>query len=206
MAKLLAENGISHVTSPPHTPEHNGFAERRHRHLVETGLALLSHASLLISYWSYALSAASYLINRLPTSTLSNYSPFECLNGSSPNYTKLCVFGCFCYPWLRPYTKHRLEPRSKPCIFLGYSQTQSTYLCLEPSSKRIFILRHVQFHETTFPHQNLKINSLHVSSSSTLWFPPLLQVSGHSNPPTHAVETPRFGSFTNQWNNTECSY
>ena len=93
MRNFLEENGITHLTSPPHTPEHNGFAERRHRHLVETGLALLSHASLPLIYWSYALAAASYLINRLPTSTLSNSSSFECLNGSPPNYTKLRVFG-----------------------------------------------------------------------------------------------------------------
>ena len=76
MKDFLATNGITHLTSPPHTPQHNGFAERRHRHLVETGLALLSHASIPISYWSYALTAAAYLINRLPTSTLSNSSPF----------------------------------------------------------------------------------------------------------------------------------
>lgn len=190
MRNCLAENGITHLTSPPHTPEHNGFAERRHRHLVETGLALLSHASLPLIYWSYALAAASYLINRLPTSTLSNSSSFECLNGSPPNYTKLRVFGCLCYPWLRPYTKHKLEPRSKPCIFLGYSQTQSAYLCLEPSSKRIFISRHVLFHETTFPHKNLTPPSPLVSSSATLWFPPLLQVAGHSNSPSQAVESP----------------
>ncbi|GJT77324.1 retrovirus-related pol polyprotein from transposon TNT 1-94 [Tanacetum coccineum] len=33
----LQKNGISHFTTPPHTPEQNGVAERRHRHIVETG-------------------------------------------------------------------------------------------------------------------------------------------------------------------------
>lgn len=191
MSKFLAKNGIIHLTSPPHTPKHNGFSERRHRHLVETGLALLSHASIPISYWSYALTAATYLINHLPTTILSNFSPFECLNGSPPNYTKLRVFGCLCYPWLRPYTKHKLEARSTPCIFLGYSQTQSAYLCLDPSTNRIFISRHVQFHETCFPYSKIPSPSAKSSpSTSTLWFPPLLQVYGHSNSPSSAVESP----------------
>ncbi|KAL4569546.1 hypothetical protein LXL04_025186 [Taraxacum kok-saghyz] len=42
----LQSQGISHYTTPPHTPEQNGTAERRHRHIVETGLALL-HDSMI---------------------------------------------------------------------------------------------------------------------------------------------------------------
>ena len=66
-------HGISHRTSPPHTPEHNGISERKHRHIVETGLSLLTHASLPSTFWSFAFSTAIYLINRMPSSSL-NYS------------------------------------------------------------------------------------------------------------------------------------
>lgn len=44
---------------------------RCHRHIVKTGLLLLTHAKHPIEYWSYAFSTSSYLINRLPTPTLS---------------------------------------------------------------------------------------------------------------------------------------
>ncbi|GMP89176.1 hypothetical protein CsSME_00040856 [Camellia sinensis var. sinensis] len=30
------------------------------------------------------------------------------------------IFGCRCYPWLRPYTSHKLQPKSIPCVFIGY--------------------------------------------------------------------------------------
>lgn len=40
LALTLSQSGISHLTTPPHTPEHNDYSERRHRHLVETGLSL----------------------------------------------------------------------------------------------------------------------------------------------------------------------
>lgn len=45
----LAKMGITHLTTPPHTPEHNDFVERRHRHIVEMGLTLLRHTTLPIS-------------------------------------------------------------------------------------------------------------------------------------------------------------
>ncbi|RVW74761.1 Retrovirus-related Pol polyprotein from transposon RE2 [Vitis vinifera] len=38
LSSFLTINGVSHLTSPPHTPEHNGYSERRHRHIVETAL------------------------------------------------------------------------------------------------------------------------------------------------------------------------
>ena len=53
-ANFLATNEVSHLTTPPHTPEHNGFYERRHLHIVETGLPLLSHASIPLTYWPHA--------------------------------------------------------------------------------------------------------------------------------------------------------
>lgn len=40
LRSFLSMNGIEHLTSPPHTPEHNGISERKHRHVVETGLTL----------------------------------------------------------------------------------------------------------------------------------------------------------------------
>lgn len=46
LTKYIATNGISHLTIPPHTPEHNEFSERHHWHIVEMGLALLSHTAI----------------------------------------------------------------------------------------------------------------------------------------------------------------
>nr|BAM42649.1 Polyprotein [Arabidopsis thaliana] len=147
----LSQHGISHFTSPPHTPEHNGLSERKHRHIVEMGLTLLSHASVPKTYWPYAFSVAVYLINRLPTPLLQLQSPFQKLFGQPPNYEKLKVFGCACYPWLRPYNRHKLEDKSKQCAFMGYSLTQSAYLCLHIPTGRLYTSRHVQFDERCFP-------------------------------------------------------
>lgn len=75
LKNFLSDHGISHFTTPPHTPELNAPAERRHRHIVETGKALLHTAKLPLSFWSYAFRTAAYLINRLPTPILNMKSP-----------------------------------------------------------------------------------------------------------------------------------
>lgn len=150
LRSYLSEHGISHLTSPPHTPKHNGLVERKHRHIVETGLTMLSKASIPKSYWPFAFAAAVYTINRLPTPVLELQSPYEKLFGDKPNLDRLRVFGCSCYPWLRPYNRHKLDDRSQRCVFLGYSLTQSAYYCLHKDTGRVYTSRHVQFDESTY--------------------------------------------------------
>ena len=117
---FLSDHGITHLTSPLHTPKHNGYVERRHRHIVETGLALLHRASLPIKFWSFTFATAIYLINRMPKVNLQSHSSYERLFQKQPNTQKLRVFGCLCFLWLRPYTIHKLDPRSSASLFLGY--------------------------------------------------------------------------------------
>lgn len=47
----LASHGITHLTSPSHTPKHNGHSECHHRHIVETGLSLLTQFFMPRKYW-----------------------------------------------------------------------------------------------------------------------------------------------------------
>jgi histone deacetylase 1/2 len=59
--------GIIHRVACPHTHQQNSAAERKHRHIVKTGLTLLAHASMPFRYWSDAFFTACFLINRMPT-------------------------------------------------------------------------------------------------------------------------------------------
>ena len=85
--KYLKSYGIHHRVSCPYTPEQNGTAERKHRHLIETSLALLKQASLPPTFWDEAVTIASFLINRMPTPLLANQSPYEKLFQHSPDYS-----------------------------------------------------------------------------------------------------------------------
>lgn len=72
-----------------------------------------------------------------------------------------------CYPWLRPYTKHKLEQRSKSCLFLGYSNVHNSYICFEPQDHKFYFSRHVQFVESVFPSFSMS-NECDKISSYTL--------------------------------------
>lgn len=138
----------------------------------------MHQASMPLSFWSHALQTAVYLINRLSTPILSNnMSPFTALFGDPPNYSKLRIFGCLCYPWLRPYAKNKLEPRSRPCIFLGYSLTQIAYKCFDPSSNRVFISRHVTFDESIFPYASCESALPRVNSTTFSSWSPTIPVT-----------------------------
>jgi transposase InsO family protein len=149
--QFCASKGMIHQVSCPHTPQQNGVAERKHRHLVQCALALLSQSTLPMSYWSYAISTATHLINKLPTPNLSNKSPWETLYHTLPDFTYLKTFGCQCFPLLTPYTAHKLYPKTAPCIFLGYPTHSKGYYCLDPTNLRLYVSRHVLFNESTFP-------------------------------------------------------
>jgi histone deacetylase 1/2 len=151
----FAANGIIHRLSCPGTPEQNGLAKRRHRHIVETSLTLLAHASVPVKYWTAAFNTAVFLINHLPSSVLDHMSPHELAFGSSPKYDFLRVFGCSCYPLLSPFGRTKLEYKSICCVFLGYLANHKGYCCLEPHSGRLYISRHVRFNEQHFPFKNV---------------------------------------------------
>ena len=46
------------------------MVERRHRHIIETGLTLLGQCKDPLKFWCYAFETSVYLINRMPTSIL----------------------------------------------------------------------------------------------------------------------------------------
>ncbi|KAK1424394.1 hypothetical protein QVD17_19723 [Tagetes erecta] len=149
--KIFEDNGTFHRLSCPYTPQQNGRVERKHRHIVETGLAMLFNAHVPVSYWVDAFSSAVYIINRLPSKMLSNKSPFELLFSQVPIYANFRTYGCLVYPYLRDYSSHKLAPRSLPCIFIGYSSQHKGYRCLDPTSNRVYVTRHARFVETQFP-------------------------------------------------------
>ncbi len=166
--QFCANKGIIHQLSCPHTPQQNGVAERKHKHLIQCALAILSESKLPISYWSHAVSTATHIINRLPTPNLSYNNPWEMLFHKPPDLTYLKSFGCQCFPLLTPYTAHKLHPKTTPCVFIGYPTYTKGYLCLDPITKRLYTSRDVLFNETIFSGLTHSTDALHSSDTHTI--------------------------------------
>ena len=146
----LTSLGIHHRLICPHTHHQNGVVERKHRHIVDMGLTLLSQASLPLSFWDHAFHTAVYIINRLPSSAAPYHVPYFTLFHKEIDYHFLKIFGCACFPHTRPYHNNKLQFRSTACTFLGYSPCHKGYKCLDTNGK-IFISKDVGFDEHTFP-------------------------------------------------------
>ncbi|PNX94499.1 retrovirus-related Pol polyprotein from transposon TNT 1-94, partial [Trifolium pratense] len=156
---LLNTLGIQHRLTCPHTSHQNGTVERKHRQIVEMGLTLLSQAHLPLKFWDHSFTQAVYLINKLPTSALSSFkSPHHALFKSQPDYSQVKVFGCLCFPHLRPYNKHKLQFRSSPCVYLGVSPQHKGHKCLDEHG-RVYVSKDVIFHESQFPYTSMFPNS-----------------------------------------------
>ena len=144
----LASHGILHQTSCPYTPQQNGVAERKNRHLMEVARSMMFQTNVPKRFWSDAVISACYLINRIPTRVLQDQSPFEVLNKLKPSLSHLRVFGSLCYVLIPGDMRNKLEPKSTKAMFVGYSTTQRGYKCFDPQTRRLLVSRDVKFIET----------------------------------------------------------
>lgn len=184
---ILTTAGIQQLVSCPHTPQQNGLAERKHRHVTELGLAMMFQSHIPQKHWVEAFVTANFLINLLPsTVNTSTKSPFEVLHKKRPEYSSLRTFGCACYPTLRDYSASKFDPKSLLCVFLGYMDNYKGYRCYYPPTGRVYISRHVIFDENSFPFSGKYFHLKQAGGS------PLLQAWQKSFvPPPQQREPPR---------------
>jgi hypothetical protein len=143
--------GIIHQTSCVDTPQQNGVAERKNRHLLEVARSLMFAMNVPKSFWGDAVLTAAYLINRMPSKVLQFQTPLQSLSKTHSLPTLLQippkVFGCVCYVHIHKQHRSKLDPRAQKCIFLGYSTTQKGYKCYHPPSTKILVSMDVTFLE-----------------------------------------------------------
>ena len=88
----LAQEGIISQLSSPGTPQQNGVSERRNRTLLDMVRSMLSYSSLPESFWGYALETAAYILNLVPSKSVSK-TPTELWKGRKPSLNHIRIWG-----------------------------------------------------------------------------------------------------------------
>ena len=144
----MSSHEILHQSSCAYTPQQNGVAERKNRHLVETARTLLLHHKVPQRFWGDAILAACYLINRMPSSVLHDQIPHFILLLTQPLfYLPPRVFGCVCFVHILTPRQDKISAKAMKCVFLGYSRLQRGYRYYFPDTNRYFISADVIFFE-----------------------------------------------------------
>ncbi|PRQ27893.1 putative RNA-directed DNA polymerase [Rosa chinensis] len=206
-SQFCASSGIQQRFSCPYTPQQNGLAERKHRHIATMARTLLLTLGAPQNLWADAFFTSVYLINLLPTPTLNWDTPHTRLYGHPPPYSSLRVFGCSCFPILGTNVPNKLSSRSVEYKLIHlllpssslFSPIELTLYLLRPSCRAQCHLAHSQLitNLSNLPFLSLTAQPNDPSLSSQPIDPiPSLQPnapSSHSgqNPPLASLESDR---------------
>jgi hypothetical protein len=151
--RLCDEKGIKSQLTMPSTPQQNGVAERRNRTLLEMVRSMMAQANLPISYWGDALLTAVYILNRVPSKSVSS-TPYELWTGKKPNLSYFRLWGSAGIVHDTSHKYEKLGPRGKKCIFIRYAEHSKGYVLIgEQTDGRVTEIesRDVDFIEDEFP-------------------------------------------------------
>ncbi|KAH9722152.1 retrovirus-related pol polyprotein from transposon RE1 [Citrus sinensis] len=151
LGDYFVENGIFHQSSCTDTPQQNGIAERKNKHLLEVARPLLFTTQVPMYLWGKAVLTAAYLI----IECLQKFYNFKLhlislINVSLPQEFQSLppkIFGCVAFVHIHNQNRGKLAPKARKCIFVGYSPTQKGYRCFDPIFKKMFVTMDVTFFE-----------------------------------------------------------
>ena len=100
---------------------------------------MLADSKLPKSFWGEALTTATYVCNRSPTTAVNGKTPFEMWTGKKPNVGNLRTFGCDAFAHVPKDERKKLDPKTKKCTFLGYGDGIKGYRLYDNEKKKSFL-------------------------------------------------------------------
>jgi hypothetical protein len=116
---------------------------------------MMAQANLPISFWGDALLTAAYILNRVPSKSVTG-TPYELWTGRKPSLDHLRPWGSLAYVLDKFHKYGKLGPRGRKCIFIRYSEESKGYVFIgeDPTGTVTEIeARDVTFLENEFPEK-----------------------------------------------------
>ena len=142
---LCEQMGIFVETTAPHSSAQNGVAERLFRTLFGDARAMLIAMAISKGFWPEAVSYACHIRNCVPTAALDGETPWEALTGEKPDVSKFHEFGSKCWVLDQSADRSKLDPVSRVCQFMGFSEGSKAYVCWDPAKHTFVKSRNVIF-------------------------------------------------------------
>ena len=129
------------------TLELNELVERMNKIVMERVRSMLTHAKLSKMFWAEVLMTVVYVINKSPSTPLDEDIPQRVWIGKDTSYQHLRVSGYRAYVHIAKDQRDKLEPKTRPCIFLGYYDDEFGYRLWNLADKKVIRNRDIVFME-----------------------------------------------------------
>ena len=144
--EMVADEGFALELTGSDSSAQNGMAENPNRTYGQVMRCLLHASDLGPEYWSYALTHAVYIKNRLPHHSI-KMTPFEKFTGRKPNLKRLRIFGSKVYSRQPGKRSYKLDHHTDGGVFLGYTATDKIVNYIDEQTGRVKTATHVIFDE-----------------------------------------------------------
>jgi hypothetical protein len=162
--EFLDSQGTIPTLSPPYTPERNGIAESMNYTLIVHTRCLLEHCQAPQHLWNFALEYSTYLYNRIPRNENQKIPHQRMWPNVVIHMNHIHTFGCDVHYWIENSQRGKLQPTTKPGIFVGYSIKFNAYKVLtmpdEQGKIKIKATLNVTFVENSFANLQAARNAI----------------------------------------------
>ena len=138
------------------------------------------HAGLSNGFWIYAVKANLHAYNVTPIKRADYKTPKELWSGHKPNISHLRVFGCLAWVHILKKRRHKLQPKSRAMIFIGYEQGSNGYQFWDTAHQHFKISHDGKFAETRFPVKESNLTQSNLAPLSDRQIPESDNESGSS--------------------------
>jgi len=133
--------------------------------LTERAHSMRLQADMSEGFWAEAVSRASYLVNKSPSTVVNFHISEEICQGELVEYSILWIFGCLTYSLVDSQKRmvdskkrNKLESKSKRCCFIGFTKGIKVYMLWDPEKKSAFVSRDAVFDEESMLQEKSNTN------------------------------------------------